>query len=226
MKANKKTIVKLLAEGVLIALSILGAFFIDDYREARNEREMELAYLADIREDLVDDTVTFVWRLGDLDTTLLYSDSILTIQQNKQKLPSHLVGQFGHLYSILIGINFQNSPAYESMKSSGYLRLIGDKALERNLNKYYSHGRFIDRAANRELERITEERRNFLNHSGLFVRYAVDVETATRLLNTPELYNITHDSIQSINFVIQVLEAKIASAKDLIEAIDSYLAVN
>ncbi|KAH0533957.1 hypothetical protein FGG08_007425 [Glutinoglossum americanum] len=203
---------------------ILGAFLIDDYKDERNEKEMELSYLADIREDLVDDTITYLWRLGDLDTTELYSDSLLTIQKLKQKVPDRLAAHFGQLYSILIGINFQNSPSYESMKSSGYLRLIHDKELARDLNQYYSHGRFIDIAANEELRRITEVRRNFRNKSGLFVSYDIDAETATRLLNTPELYNIIHDSRQSIKFVTDVLKGKVVWAKELIEDIDRYKA--
>ncbi len=220
---DKKMILKLLAEGVLIAISILGAFFIDDYKDERNERKMELVYLADIREDLVDDTVNYLWRLGDLDTTDMYSDSLLEVQKLKQKVPERLAAQFGHMYSLLIGINFQNDPSYESMKSSGYLRLLRDKGLARNLNKYYSHGRFIDNAANSLLSRITEVRRNFRNRSGLYIGYNIDTETATRLLNNPELYNITHDSRQSIHFVTDVLQFKIKWAKEIIEGIDRYL---
>jgi len=220
---SKSTLLKFLAEGILIAISILGAFLIDDYKDERNERVMELTYLADIREDLVDDTVTYLWRLGDLDTTERYSDTLLTIQMRGQKVPDRLVGQFGHLYSVLIGINFQNDPAYESMKSGGYLRLLREKELERSLNQYYSHGRFADRVVNQELMRITQVRRDFRNKSGLYVGYDIDAETAERLLKNPELYNITHDSRQSIHFVTQVLQGKLTWAKELIGDIDQYV---
>jgi hypothetical protein len=73
------------------------------------------------------------------------------------------------------------------------------------------------------LQRITQARRETRNSSGLRLDFNITKEQAIELLKKSEVYNLTFDSMQTINFVIQILDYRINDSKNLITDIDRYL---
>ncbi len=185
---RKKALYKIFIEGALIIVSVLAALFIDDYRDGRQDRENEIKYLKSIREDLVRDTVYFGWRFKDFDIMVAYNDSLLDIIESKGKLEipnkfliknysadsSYVVPFEYTIFSILLPINLQNSPSYESMKQNGDLKLIKDFDLQLELNKHYASSDFMDNAVNSEVKRINELRRSFIVDSNVPFLWQVD----------------------------------------------------
>lgn len=234
---RKKALYKIFIEGALIIVSVLAALFIDDYRDGRQDRENEIKYLKSIREDLVRDTVYFGWRFKDFDIMVAYNDSLLDIIESKGKLEipnrfliknysadsSYVVPFEYTIFSILLPINLQNSPSYESMKQNGDLKLIKDFDLQLELNKHYASSNFMDNAVNSEVKRINELRRSFIVDSSVPFFWQVDKPTAERYLKEPKLRNIMYDSREILQFVSQVIKQKKIKSKQLIKVIDDYL---
>lgn len=234
---RKKALYKIFIEGALIIVSVLAALFIDDYRDGRQDRENEIKYLKSIREDLVRDTVYFGWRFKDFDIMVAYNDSLLDIIESKGKLEipnkfliknysadsSYVVPFEYTIFSILLPINLQNSPSYESMKQNGDLKLIKDFDLQLELNKHYASSDFMDNAVNSEVKRINELRRSFIVDSNVPFLWQVDKPTAERYLKEPKLRNIMYDSREILQFVSQVIRQKKMKSKQLIKVIDDYL---
>jgi hypothetical protein len=123
----------------------------------------------------------------------------------------------------VIGIDFKNNPTFESMKFSSRIDMIKDLDLQKELVSYYSHGEFVNNVANHELQRITQLRRDLRSNSGLFLNFKITHKQAVELLSRPEIYNLNYDSIQTIYFVIEILDGRIKEAKQLIKEIDGYL---
>jgi hypothetical protein len=234
---KSKTVSKILLEGALIVISVLAALFIDDYKDRRQEGENEIKYLKSIREDLVRDTVYFAHRFEDFDIMVAYNDSLLNILESngKQEIPnrflvknyladsSYVIPFEYTIFSILLPINFQNSPSYESMKQNGDLKLIKDFSLQLELNKHYASSGFMDNAANAEVKRINELRRRFIDESRIPFSWEVDKLTAELYLKEPKLRNIMYDSREVLQFVSGVMDQKKSKSKQLINIIDDYL---
>lgn len=234
---RSKTVYKILIEGALIITSVLAALFIDDYRDGRQDRENEIKYLESIREDLVRDTIYFAYRFVDFDIMVAYNDSLLDIIESKGKLEipnrfliknyssdsSYVVPFEYTIFSILLPINFQNCPSYESMKQNGDLKLLRDFSLQVELNKHYASSSFLDNAVNNEVRRINELRRSFINESSIPYFWRVDKLTAELYLRESKLRNIMYDSREVLHFVSGAINQKKIKSEQLINTIDDYL---
>jgi hypothetical protein len=219
----KKWSFKFLGEGFLIVMSILLALFIDSYKKSLDDRETELYFLQNLKKDLVSDTLRYTDRKLDLDTVMNYCDSIVTTVKDNSIIKKSLVDKFDILFMSIVGIDFEHDPTFESIKYSSQLGLIKNYELQRELIRYYSYGEFANKIANNELQRITQARRETRNSSGLRLDFNITKEQAIELLKKSEVYNLTFDSMQTINFVIQILDYRINDSKNLITDIDRYL---
>jgi len=210
-------------EGILIVASILFALFIDNYKESREERKMERYYLQNLKNDLIADTSRYAGRREDLKTVMTYCDSIVSVKSGKARMNKNLVDKFDYLFMSIVGIDFEHDPTFESMKYSSHLGVIGNLPLQGSIVSYYSYGEFVNRIANDELHRLTQARRDARNSSGLLLDFKITESEATELLKKSEVYNLTFDSLQTINFVVEILDTRIKDSKMLITAIDRYL---
>lgn len=228
---NKNNILKFLGEGVLIIFSVLIAFIIEEYRDARNEKESCVTYLKSLRQDLVADTVYLGRRIQDFKGIMVNSDLLLNVAEYDDPLPKWFfegdnMNFEEALYGVLLPINFQNNPTYESMKANGDLKLIEDLDLQVELNRHYSQSKFSDLAINTELKRITQSRKDFVHHSGLFGLKnvnSVDESLAKRILKNIELHTIIYDSRQVVKTALVAMERTKNNSVVLIKKIDSYL---
>ncbi len=230
---KKKNIFKFLSEGILIILSVLIAFFIDEYRDSRNEKQSCISYLKSMRQDLVADTLYLGHRIKDFKEILINSDLLLNVAEYDDPLPKWFKEENNSnfeeaLYGVLLPINFQNNPSYESMKANGDLKLINDLALQVELNRHYSKCKFADVAMNEELKRITQSRKDFVNHSGLFGLKnpnSINEALAKRILKSVELHSIIYDSRQVLVTVLKRMGDTKENAAGLINKIDEYITV-
>lgn len=228
---NKNNILKFLGEGALIIFSVLIAFIIEEYRDVRNERESCVTYLKSLRQDLVSDTVYLGRRIEDFKSIMINSDLLLNVAEYDEPLPEWFYKDDNSnfeeaLYGILLPINFQNNPTYESMKANGDLKLIEDIDLQVVLNRHYSQSKFSDLAVNTELKRITQSRKDFVNHSGLFGLKninSVDTALAKRILKNTELHTIIYDSRQVVQTALDAMHRTKDNSVALIKRIDDYL---
>lgn len=112
------------------------------------------------------------------------------------------------------------------MKANGDLKLIKDLDLQVALNRHYSKAKFADLAANTELKRITQSRKDFIHHSGLFGLkdpYSIGEMLAERILKNIEMHTIIYDSRQVVSTALDMMHQREENSELLIKRIDEYL---
>lgn len=116
-------------EFAILFLGVFLAFLSDGYREYLQEREHERAYLEAMSCELNDEINNVSHVLSSMQTKRTHMDRFLQLTKDP-RTPSDSLERY--LPSFIYNFLYVNTPssAYESMKSSGDLRLIKDKALQ------------------------------------------------------------------------------------------------
>lgn len=124
------------AEGVVIVVSILLAFWIDAWWDRQVEQNSLIDFLSSFERELVssreDIERTLNLSVGVLRTT----DEVFRILSSEEPItPSETFAEtIGSIYKIHNPV--LATGAYQDMVSSGYMRLIGDRNLSISINQY------------------------------------------------------------------------------------------
>jgi hypothetical protein len=158
------------AEMVLIIVGILLALQIDNWNQNRQERKITNDYLEIIKHNIAHD-IKDLEDISDLrKQSLIYTDTILGYYRNEHISDPKLF-ELGFRSLFLEERFYPNRSAYESLKSSGFLRNVGNTRIEEGLNGYNLH---IDRILNSQdvfnsLILTIEEK---LSENGFYIEYA------------------------------------------------------
>ena len=169
----------------MIVLGILGAFAVDEYREAQHDRSVADEYLEQLVEDLVQDRNQIVTSEQRMREELLAADQILTLlgapvdrywhevpfysapspgEIDRERIPIQALGEFESFRPY--------SSTYGSMVSNGDLRTITDPALRRTIVSYYEE-------TERRQRDYAEFLRDAIRLKDLLLSHGVDVHGAT-----------------------------------------------
>lgn len=169
-------------EFVVIVLGILGAFAVDEYREAQRDRSVADEYLEQLVQDLVRDRHQIVNTERRIRGELLAADQLLVLldapmeqywnevpfyssptleQVDKQKIEINELGEFESFHPY--------SSTYRSIVSNGDLRTITDPTLRRAIVSYYEE---VDRRQRDQSEFL----RDAVRLKDLLLRHGIDVQ--------------------------------------------------
>ncbi len=109
-RTNRKPVTRWIGEALLIFLSVLGAFYFDNLREEKNEKQEYIRTLNAFKTDLETNIGKFNFELA---TTYDTTDSRGFINGNIQKL--------SHLDSLLSNPSFQNTQTIHNLLQEGYI---------------------------------------------------------------------------------------------------------
>ena len=132
---------RIFAEGVAIVVSILLAFWIQAWWQARADRADEAVSLSRLVRDLDDDTLDLE---GNLDRARTGPHAARWLAENRGTRPIDISAlkqalfDIGHCSVLLL-----NSSEYTSLRSSGDFRLIRDKELLQTITAFYEDRTFL-----------------------------------------------------------------------------------
>jgi len=158
-----------LGEMLLIVVGILVALKIDNWNQTKQDNIIVESYLEKINANIAADLNNLESLIDSRRQALLYTNTILKYYKNEQISDSKLF-ELG-FNSLFIETRFYtNSSAYESLKSSGFLRNIDNGSIEAGLNSYYS---LNERISNIEesFHSITQPIEENLSEQGFYIEY-------------------------------------------------------
>lgn len=156
-------------EMLLIIVGILIALQIDNWNQTNQENKIVKEYLEIIKHNLANDLKELETLKEHREQTLDYTTTILGYYKNEQISDPKLF-ELGLMSIFLEQRLFPNRNAYESLKSSGFLRNLGSTRIEEALNAYYS---LLDRTLTYDeaFASITLPIEENLSESGFYIEY-------------------------------------------------------
>jgi hypothetical protein len=165
---------------IIIAVSITLAFH--NWNDRRTEREIERNFLIGIRQDLLKDAKGTQESVKEFQPTVEYYDTVWQ-QINSHKIDTALIdGASDALLNTLYFV--YDGSRFEGFKSSGYLRLIRNEKLLKDLTQIYS----TDMPFEKEMDNQTFQKRldDFNQYIGTKTRIDSSGKIhVSRLLNDP-----------------------------------------
>ncbi|WP_259071323.1 DUF6090 family protein [Mucilaginibacter sp. X4EP1] len=135
-KPWRKKIGELAEEIAIIIFAVSITLALHNWNDWRNERKMEKDFLTGIKGDLKNDAINLDYAVIDLNNTAHYYDTVWQQIAHKKLDVAYIDTNSGQLLNTVY-FRFDNG-RFESFKSSGYLRLIENQVLLKNLTNLYT----------------------------------------------------------------------------------------
>ena len=144
-KTIKEKILGFLEEIVIIMIAVSLTLAFHNWNDRRNEREIERNFLIGIKQDLLTDAANIQGGIKQFEPTVNYYDTVWQ-QVNSHRIDTARIdaGSDALLNSMYFGFD---GSRFEGFKSSGYLRLISNETLLKDLMQLYSTGLPFERDA-------------------------------------------------------------------------------
>lgn len=157
-------------EMVLIIVGILIALQIDNWNQTKQEHKIVKEYLEIIKHNVANDLKELEIIKEHREQSLDYTDTILGYYKNEHVSDPKLF-ELGFKSLFVEQRFYPNINAYESLKSSGFLRNVGNTNIEEALNAYYA---LMDRILTNEevYNSITLPIEEKLSGNGFYIEYA------------------------------------------------------
>ena len=229
-KENKyvKFTVVAVVEMMLIIVGILIALQIDNWNQTNQEHKIVKEYLEIIKHNVANDLKELEILKEHREQSLNSTATILGYYKNEQISDPKLF-ELGFLNLFLEQRFIPNRNAYESLKSSGFLRNLGSTSIEEALNAYYS---LLDRILTYEevFNSLTLPIEENLSESGFYIEYADAFHwnhqdtinfTYKNLRKYPDVQSTFIRSEMWLGFLIGLHADLLKNGKDLLEVLDS-----
>ncbi|MCL1932264.1 MAG: hypothetical protein FWF53_00405 [Candidatus Azobacteroides sp.] len=201
---------------IIVAVNI--TLWFHNWSEKRQERELEKNFLIGTRNDLAIVKDRLVW--GDLQSTLDYYDSVW-VQMNEHRIDAAFIDANSRYLRNNYYFSYDNS-RFESFKSSGYLRLIENAELSKEISRFYTV-EFPNRVM-ANTKTFDESRHNFTTYIGSKASMDFSEEMhVSKLLNDPGVkYYIYYQKLTLMEMKVQMQDLRQGIEK-LMNAIDEEL---
>lgn len=127
---------ELTLEAMLVVVGVIAAFGAENYREYRQELQMERDYLTHLKAELVSDTSTIAHELRSTSQQIQAFNKMLELIDTSDTLASEEFDQLIEMIFVDRALTFSRA-TFEEMKYSGNLRLIQNEKLKQNIVSYY-----------------------------------------------------------------------------------------
>jgi hypothetical protein len=170
---HKKKWGEYLLEFLMIFLAVTLGFFAESYRENLNDRRKENEFMASIIKDLKSDTTTYTNYAKNNAEVYTIIDSLIPLMKSTER-ETHInkIYFLARMVTLTLLIHYPDKSTYEQMKSSGQLRLIGNRQVADSIGSYYN-----------SLEIMTSFNDVLLEHDYDYMRLMGKVFDAEMLLN-------------------------------------------
>jgi len=135
LKHEPKPWKEYILEYFMIFLAVMTGFFAESLREHLSDRGKETEYMRSMVEDLKADTAEVIKAEAGLRQVNLVIDTMLTCLKSNNPDPGALVHAVSRNFWTYSGFSYNNR-TIQQLKSSGYFRLIGNKAVADSILKY------------------------------------------------------------------------------------------
>jgi hypothetical protein len=144
-KSIKEKILGFLEEIIIIIIAVSLTLAFHNWNDRRNEREIERNFLIGIKQDLLNDAMNTQAGIKEYQPTVAWYDTVWR-QINHHKVDTALIdGASGALINTSYFV--YDGSRFEGFKSSGYLRLIPNEKLLKDLMQLYSRDLPFEREA-------------------------------------------------------------------------------
>jgi hypothetical protein len=128
-----------LFEFLMLSLAVTLGFFVDNVREGRAERQLELQHMQSLISDLRQDTLRFSRQIEVADLVISMCDSIIQLlsKNERQAHDQQRLYLLSRAMSPKILPHFVNDRTFEEMRGSGALRLINTSSIADSISTYY-----------------------------------------------------------------------------------------
>jgi hypothetical protein len=181
-KSIKEKILGFLEEIVIIIIAVSITLAFHNWNDRRNEKEIEHKFLAGIKQDLLKDAENIRGGVKEYESTVGYYDTVWR-QINNHKIDT---AELDAASGALINTSYlvYDDSRFEGFKSSGYLRLIQDEKLLKDLMQTYS----TDMPFEKAMDDQTFQKRS--NDFDRYIGTKVPIDSSgkihfSRLLNDP-----------------------------------------
>jgi hypothetical protein len=128
-----------LFEFLMLFLAVTLGFFVDNLREGRAERQLELQHILSLTSDLRQDTLRFNKQIEEANIVISMCDSIIQLlsKNDQQAHDRQRLYFLSRAMSPKILPHFVNDRTFEEMRGSGGLRLISRNNIADSISTYY-----------------------------------------------------------------------------------------
>jgi hypothetical protein len=160
-------------EFLMIFLAVTLGFFAEKYREILNDQKKENEFMSSVTKDLKSDSATYTNYAKNNAEVYSIIDSLIPLMKNTER-KEHLnkIYFLARMVTLKLLIHYPDKSTYEQMKSSGQLRLIGNRQVADSIGSYYN-----------SLEIMTSFNDVLLEHDYDYMRLMGKVFDAAILLN-------------------------------------------
>lgn len=225
MKITRKDFYKFLFECIVIFISVLAAFIIDNYRNQRDEFKTELTLLAEITEDLRADSANYVVKRKSLTELNRSLEKIISVLENKD----NQIDSLNDFPLVWVETIESNPITYEGLKNTGGFKFIADKQVTKGLLEHYYRRKYLSDVSERELRSNQEMIKEFLIKNTRFgnstkTTFLVEKKSLLELRGNQELINLCYMKKLALNLTMGGVEGGSEFTNDLIIKCDQYLA--
>jgi hypothetical protein len=126
-------------EFLMLFFAVFCGFLAENLREHQVEYKREKQYIESMLEDLKSDTTTYSnYAKKNAEIYTMIDSLIRLMKSDKRKTQLNKIYFLARMITLKLLIHFSNKSTYEQMKSSGQLRLIGNRQSADSIHSYYN----------------------------------------------------------------------------------------
>jgi hypothetical protein len=178
----KKKLKDIIQEIIIIVFAVTITLALHNWNDHRKERKMEKEFLTGIRGDLKLEKENLEEGIKFFQPTMDYYDTVLSQILDNRINTAYIDTNSGYLLNTVYFI-FDNG-RFEGFKSSGYLRLIENQELQKNLITLYTTSMPFEQDADRNVFRTREQ--DYNTYIGMRAPFDKEGQHVSKIIGQPE----------------------------------------
>lgn len=154
LKPSREKISFVLIEFVLIIAGVLAAITVENWRQSRQDRNLEHEYLVSLRNALQADTAMFAVEIQKCFQKQKAAARLLQLINKREPIAQEDFEQL--VQAVIMGIDpFYTTVVFEDLRSTGRLQLIRDEGLRNSIIEYYLAAQHLTEIHGRQREKLS-----------------------------------------------------------------------
>ena len=185
-KKARMLLLKIVAEGLIITLSVLFALYVDEWRNERSDRKREIEYLRSLTENLKKDTAIFSVVARELREFQQDYNLILNFSKNNSER---------NLSALLNGLSRTTQASltnttFELLKANSSLSLIRNDTILNEIIQYYGETVVFDNC-NLEMMRTFQRHMDLMATAGFAIADSINAQRMLERVQSNDIQGLT-----------------------------------